>query len=494
MQIEVSSSRAQSTNPTNMGKAKHKGEKTCKACGKPVKGHEGQTGYRQCVYYNNLRRSRRSTSEEAGNPTPTPTNSSQEGTNSQVSTFNVYENDSSKNARKSRSTERSTEKSRSIERNRNRSRSIEPRKTRRSLSLNNTVNPGRDKIHSETSPLKQTLKELMLQVAELRMEVKDLRGNQRLGEDTSKRRAALRDEGTRRASRSRSHDVTSPATQAGRPHAVALSFSDDSDIEEPTETYSRPTIPGLKPVPSNIDLSKLKSAKNIPEKTAKLALKGEFTDLCTLCDNIEITTTNEAFEFVNENGNVCLKQKIQKKRINNYASWLQAWNKYEKLMTEFHGIEVYLHLADYKMRILEFDRIYQWNSIFMFDKNHRKDLGGISIEFCNLSHVNMTTNLNSNSLKNSGSNNTSESKSYFCTPNVPFRPAPGTQAGRRNPSLANNGQPEICNNYNKYKCTLQPCPRLHICASCGGDAPFSVCSKYGFCSNKNQKPQNFRYQ
>ena len=469
-----------------MGKAKQKSAKTCKACGKPVKGHEGQTGYRQCVYYNNLRRSRRSSSVQEEERTPSPSSSSLESTNSQVSTFNVSENDpSNSSGSKSRSTERSTGKSRSTERSRNRSHSIERRNARRSLSLDDTVNPGKSKASYISSPLKQTLKDLLLQVADLKTEMKELRGSSRLGEDTSKGRAAPHSDRSRRASRSRSHDAISPARQAGRPQAVvALSSSDESEVDEPTETYNRPTIPGLKPVPNNVDLSRIKSAKNIPEKTAKLALRGEFVDLCTLCDNIELTSTNEAFEFVNENGNVCIKQKIQKKRINNYPSWLQAWNKYEKLMTEFHGIEVYLHLSDYKIRILEFDRIYQWNSVFMFDKNHRQDLGGLSIEFCNLTHVNMTTNLNSSSLKNQGANNANDSKSYFCTPSVPFRSAPGTHAGRRNTSLANNGRPEICNNYNKFKCILQPCPRLHICAGCGGDPPFSVCSKYGYCSNK----------
>ena len=84
--------------------------------------------------------------------------------------------------------------------------------------------------------------------------------------------------------------MESPAASEGRPHVVALSSSNELDVDDPTETYNQPTITGLKVVANNIDLSKLKSAKNIPEKTAKIELKGEFVDLCTKCDNIEVST------------------------------------------------------------------------------------------------------------------------------------------------------------------------------------------------------------
>ena len=282
----------------------------------------------------------------------------------------------------------------------------------------------------------------------------------------------------------------SPAA-AGRPEKAAVQFIRESrhSTDADFNSANHPTIPGLKPVPSNIDVKRLKSARGLPEQTVKNALQGEFTDLCSLYEGDELSQNPGTFEFIQTNSGISIQQKLQKKRLNNYYSWLEAWLKYEKILVEYHGSELYLILADYKIRIMEFDKIYNWNSVFLFDKNHRKDLGGTSIDFCRLTHVNMTTHLNSNTLKSVANQNQITPKPYFHTPSAPFRGAPGNQAGRRQSSL--NQKTEICINFNRHRCMLQPCGRLHICSGCGGDAPHSVCSQYGYCS-KNQFKQPAR--
>ena len=105
----------------------------------------------------------------------------------------------------------------------------------------------------------------------------------------------------------------------------------------------RRIVEGLKPVPNGLELSSIKSAQGWPENTARRALRGEFINLSTITDEFQ---DEENYELVQNNGAFSFRQKVNKKSINDYISWLEAWLRYEKLMSEYHGIELYLRIGD----------------------------------------------------------------------------------------------------------------------------------------------------
>ena len=375
-----------------MGRARHR-ERTCKACGRPAKGHQGQTGYRLCQYYKDLQRLRRSPTRSSSDDSETSANSTK---TNQVSASKVH---TSRN-----STESVNHRNRE---SKNRTSSI----TRRSTSLDSTKSkPGKNTIKNVSNSEEPTLTELMLRVSEMQSELKEIKMATKEKPVATPPRPRYRHRRSSSVDSARSVESVdnrrraydhSPASSAGQPGKAAIDFIRED--REPLSSTPRPLqdqpVTGLRPVPNNVDISRLKSARGLPEKTVKAALKGEFTDLSLLYEGSELSQNSDTFEFVQTNTGVSIQQKVQKKRLNNFYNWLEAWTKYEKIMVEYHGTDLYLILADYKLRIMEFDRLYNWNSVYMFDKNHRQDLGGVSIEFSKLTHVNMTTNLNSNTLK-----------------------------------------------------------------------------------------------
>ena len=259
----------------------------------------------------------------------------------------------------------------------------------------------------------------------------------------------------------------------------------DND-DNPVVESGRPLVDGLKPVPAGVDLSTIESAHGWPERTAKRALMGEFMNLSLLTDEIEIVQDDENYELV-PNGAFSLKQKVQKKKISDFTSWLEAWLKYEKLLSEYHGMQVYLKITDYKIQILDFSKVYTWESVQAFDSQHRRNLNRKSINFCQLNHNLVTTKLHAAALKvtKQATQAMSENKTNNGKGNQSYQKNNGKKFNN-----GNNGQIPVCQYYNQSRCTFSNCRKLHLCSGCRGDAPYQVCSRYGYCS-KNPPMQRY---
>ena len=460
-----------------MGRAR-KRERTCKACGGLVKGHPGPTGYRKCqvVKEKLLQESRRNASRDdttvesdsmdskSPSDSGTPRHSSPK---SQVSAH-ISSHASSKDTQNvTQSKERSRSKS--------------------SKRYNSTVKtPGLDKNDDkDVTPRTKLLRHLSLRVSEIADKIEALSTKEE--DDTS-----VVVDRSRRRSRSVASCI-SPASTAGQSSQTAAEFmmkvadNDDDLIVE----GSRKLVEGLKPVPAGVDLSTIRSAHGWPERTARKALMGEFTNLSLLTDEIELVQDDENYELVPNEGTISLKQKVQKKKISDFTSWLEAWLKYEKLLSEYHGLEVYLKIADYKTQILDFSKVYTWEAVQAFDSKHRRDLNRRSIDFCDLNHNTVTTKLNAASLKATKLNPqaTNDNKGGNSKSNQSFNKNNGNNTGKRF-NNGNGGQTPICQYYNQSRCAFSNCRKLHICYVCKGDAPYSVCSRYGNCS-KNQPGQRY---
>ncbi len=105
-----------------------------------------------------------------------------------------------------------------------------------------------------------------------------------------------------------------------------------------------------------------------------LAIKGR-------CVGLEEFLKNAASYFDNNNlcdlktfvlpdGSVQYKQKSNRRHINSYLAFLEAFNNYEELMNSVFGIKVYKPLKDYREFIGQCDKKYPWNAIAKYDIRH----------------------------------------------------------------------------------------------------------------------------
>ena len=64
------------------------------------------------------------------------------------------------------------------------------------------------------------------------------------------------------------------------------------------------------------------------------------------------------------------REKKQQKGINNFLSWLQAWNLYELVVVSKRP-EVFENMARYRQLTEDCDKKYKWSAVFLYDMRLR---------------------------------------------------------------------------------------------------------------------------
>ena len=181
-------------------------------------------------------------------------------------------------------------------------------RSNRSSSLESTINPGNK--HNTTNkdvPSDKTLKELLHRVSEMQTELNALKlgaaGNGHEPPSTSRpgrrqrRSSSVDSVRSVRSVATSSSACKSPAPRAGQSDKTAIDFL-QLDAVRHTSTSRRPKtplVPGLKPVPTSLDVSRLRSAKGLQERIVKNALRGEFIELSSLYEGTELSQKSDTF-------------------------------------------------------------------------------------------------------------------------------------------------------------------------------------------------------
>ncbi len=161
-----------------------------------------------------------------------------------------------------------------------------------------------------------------------------------------------------------------------------------------------------------------------------------------------------------------------KKRVTCFLTWLEAFTAFQQLMVAIHGYDLYMSMANYSMKILDYERKYQWNAVYTLDIRHRADLLRKSVAFTNIDPSLPSSIFDSTMIKISAPR-CSVCKSFLHTiAECPFSAVMGQAStwssnlynpkGNRNfnPNQSNSGksvESEICNNFNNLKCNNISC-------------------------------------
>ena len=274
--------------------------------------------------------------------------------------------------------------------------------------------------------------------------------------------------------------------------------------QPPAQAQSRPIqglppqqqtsiIPGLRTDVSSItDFKALSPVEGMPESTIKAALNGEFVHLEHFLLNVYVSqdTNNEIQQIFDNEGNVTYKPKRSKRRINNLQNWLEAWSNYEKLMIEYHGMQLYDIMWRYRKYICDCDKKYNRHAVALYDIRHRCELSRKSVDFAGI-NIDLQSQLLDAAAVKAGAARCYRCKSFDHTViECPFSAmAPPQKAAPKGKASSLPTSSQVCRNFNALKCVWSNCTRKHVCRQCGGDLPFDLCSKSGPCSKRDNPPQ-----
>ncbi len=90
---------------------------------------------------------------------------------------------------------------------------------------------------------------------------------------------------------------------------------------------------------------------------------------------------------VDSSGNVAYMNKRQKRRVNSFNTWLEAWHNYERFLLSFHGFHLYDAYRKYKLLMLSLDKTYTWSSLAILDMRHRLSLSSHSLQIDTIDSV-----------------------------------------------------------------------------------------------------------
>ncbi len=113
---------------------------------------------------------------------------------------------------------------------------------------------------------------------------------------------------------------------------------------------------------------------------------GEFVNLDESLANISIHSDkfHDVQSYMDTTGAIVYKQKLAKRSVTCFLTWVEAFTAYQQLMVAIHGYDLYMSMANYIMKILDYERKYQWNDVYTLDIRHRAELSRKSVEFTNI--------------------------------------------------------------------------------------------------------------
>jgi hypothetical protein len=236
----------------------------------------------------------------------------------------------------------------------------------------------------------------------------------------------------------------------------------------------------------------------IAQKTAEQAVSGVYVDLSEFLPPLaagNFINRTELEPFLDGRDNLSYRPKRTKRRINNFDNWLEAWAHYEKLVIKYVGVCCHEAFVDYRLFMTECNRKYNWYCVAMYDFKHRVSLAAAStlagrFAFSTVDMNLFPTILDSTAIRpNAPRCPRCRGYDHVAAKECPFPEGGGggksvTQRASKT-SKTQGKQNEICHNFNRDSCLLgQACVRKHVCRTCGGPKPLSLCSVSGPCAGK----------
>ena len=261
-------------------------------------------------------------------------------------------------------------------------------------------------------------------------------------------------------------------------------------VIQDTGRIHQTTVPGLRPVSEFSDVRNLKPHPGVSDKQIKQILQGEYCELPILLTP-EIETINESkYEAIIEDGKFTCKVKETKRDITSIILWLEAWSLYEKIMLEYHGIQAFVPLYDYKMRVLAWYKKYTWASIYSWDMKVRQEKGNKSINFVEHDAALFDHHFDATTYKQKPKGKCAYCKEDHKGNTCPFQKEPGagagTGTGQRREGIGQYrygaARPDTCYFFNTSTCFNKYCTRWHACKNCGGPSPYFECKYNGKCA------------
>ena len=267
-------------------------------------------------------------------------------------------------------------------------------------------------------------------------------------------------------------------------HSTPASYRRPLELaEEPAGTVALPApprqIPGLRPVPDNIDLSNLPVIDGLSDKDIKDALRGEFLYIDVFLGTGYSPIEENKLETKITDGQVEYKVKTFRRKVTDLTSWLEGWFIYEKLLTLYHGIEVYKIINEYRELITDLSKQHPWPAVYVWDIKNRHRISGKSIAFNEFEPTKFATHFIAACSRQDGNICKLCYSHDHPTDICPYRDAPGLAD-----KLYDNR--ETCFNYNYKVCRYRRCNKAHVCKVCRGPLPHSECQYYGPCGRRNR--------
>jgi len=239
----------------------------------------------------------------------------------------------------------------------------------------------------------------------------------------------------------------------------------------------------------------LMNGARITKKVAQSAKAGEFADLLNFIPNNEPSNVMETV-FDDTTSQVVFRQKTNKKHIDSFLTWSQAWAGYEELLIE-SAPQLYLKCAGYRLFIQKHNALYTWTAVTLYDQRFRHilsmtrsfDFEVVDTNIAFLVFNALSVRPNHKGCFRCGSLDHHQKSCPFSS-GGPMEKAPSAPKRTTKPSYSANSQStapstssysysrtrEICFNYNSGKCAdSAACGRRHVCSGCGGPDPFFRC-------------------
>lgn len=268
----------------------------------------------------------------------------------------------------------------------------------------------------------------------------------------------------------------------GLPQEVLRVIQNREENRPPPVRVDR--IPGLRPVPNDVDVRSIRPVDSIPDRLIVSALKGEYCELEHLISATYGNMIDTKVQVYWEDGQLMYKIQPPKKCIVDIVTWLESWTLYTRFMGAYHGQELFVSMCDYQYKVIDWSRKYKWPFVSTWDSKHRQMIAGRSVEFTTWDVAEFTNHFDPTSVRKGTTKCNHCASTEHTWSECPFRGNAGGRYGQ-----AESGRPDrynTCFNWNYKMCTYPGCRRYHVCKGCGGNVPYVDCAVNGRCARKSR--------
>jgi hypothetical protein len=230
----------------------------------------------------------------------------------------------------------------------------------------------------------------------------------------------------------------------------------------------------------------LPSGAKVSPRTIAHAKHGEYVNLADFAPCLEPSLVTETSIV---DGELVFKPKRSVKSIDSFLLWSMSWRTYEELLV-CDNPSLYPSMCTYRIFIQTCAAKYWWPAVYSYDvRNRSKHAMDRSFNFDSIDHNIYVTTMDSTTVRQNVRNCARCKSIWHVIKDCPFSedgsvaasPRQATTSARpqanaarivRSPDVGN----QICFNWNAGRCNVNPCPRRHVCETCGGPDPKPRCS------------------